>query len=69
MTVAGGQITSASYTTEDDEEYFTDAWNGIYGQIMGKQTDEGIDTVNGSTYSSYGIIEAFQNVLSQAKRQ
>ena len=69
VTVAGGQITSASYTTEDDEEYFTDAWNGIYGQIMGKQTDEGIDTVNGSTYSSYGIIEAFQNALSQAKRQ
>ena len=69
VTVAGGQITSASYTTEDDEEYFTDAWNGIYGQIMRKQTDEGIDTVNGSTYSSYGIIEAFQNALSQAKRQ
>jgi len=69
VTVAGGQITSASYTTEDDEEYFTDAWNGIYGQIMGKQTDEGIDTVNGSTYSSYGIIKAFQNALSQAKRQ
>ena len=69
VTIAGSQITSASYTTEDDEEYFTDAWNGIYGQIMGKQTAEGIDAVNGSTYSSHGIIQAFQNAISQAKRQ
>lgn len=69
MTVAGGQIASASYSTEDDEDYFIDAWNGIYGQIMGKQTAEGIDAVNGSTYSSHGIIQAFQNALSQAKRQ
>ena len=69
VTVAGGQIVSASYSTEDDEDYFTDAWNGIYGQIMGKQTAEGIDAVNGSTYSSHGIIQAFQNAISQAKRQ
>lgn len=69
VTVAGGQIASASYSTEDDEDYFIDAWNGIYGQIMGKQTAEGIDAVNGSTYSSHGIIQAFQNALSQAKRQ
>ena len=69
VTVAGGQIASASYSTEDDEDYFIDAWNGIYGQIMGKQTAEGIDAVNGSTYSSHGIIQAFQNAISQAKRQ
>lgn len=69
VTIAGGQIVSATYDTIDDEDFFIDAWNGIYDQIMGKQTDEGIDTVNGSTYSSHGIIQAFQNALSQAKRQ
>ena len=69
VTVAGGQIASASYSTEDDEDYFIDAWNGIYGQILNNQSADGVDTVSGATYSSNGILQAFRNALSQAKRQ
>ena len=67
ITISGGQIVSAVYDTSDDEEFFGPAWDGILGQILGKQSAEGIDTVSGSTYSSQGIIEAFKNALQQAK--
>ena len=67
MTISGGKITKATYDTDDDEDFFIDAWDGILGQIMGKQSAEGIDTVSGSTYSSEGIIQAFQSALQQAK--
>ena len=67
LTISGGKITNATYDTDDDEDFFIDAWDGILGQIMGKQSAEGIDTVSGSTYSSKGIIQAFQSALQQAK--
>lgn len=67
VTISGGKITSATYDTDDDEDFFIDAWDGILGQIMGKQSADGIDTVSGSTYSSRGIIQAFQSALQQAK--
>lgn len=67
VTISGGKITNATYDTDDDEDFFIDAWDGILGQIMGKQSAEGIDTVSGSTYSSKGIIQAFQSALQQAK--
>lgn len=69
VTILGGKITDASYDTIDDEDYFTDAWNGIYGQILNNQSADGVDTVSGATYSSNGILQAFRNALSQAKRQ
>lgn len=69
VTISGGKITAASYDTIDDEEYFAEAWNGIYGQILNNQSADGVDAVSGATYSSNGILQAFQNALSQAKRQ
>ena len=69
VTISGGKITAASYDTIDDEDYFAEAWNGIYGQILNNQSADGVDAVSGATYSSNGIIQAFQNALSQAKRQ
>lgn len=69
VTISGGKITAASYDTIDDADYFTDAWNGIYGQILNNQSADGVDTVSGATYSSNGILQAFRNALSQAKRQ
>ena len=69
VTISGGKITDASYDTIDDEDYFAEAWNGIYGQILNNQSADGVDTVSGATYSSNGILQAFRNALSQAKRQ
>ena len=67
MTISGGKITGAVYDTYDDEDFFADAWEGVWNQISGKQSADGIDTVSGCTYSSKGIIQAFQNALKQAK--
>lgn len=67
VTISGGKITGAVYNTYDDEDFFADAWEGVWNQILGKQSADGIDTVSGCTYSSKGIIQAFQNALKQAK--
>lgn len=67
ITVSQGKIVSASYDGEDDEPEFSDAWNGIYEQVLGSQSADGIDTVSGATYSSNGLIQAFQSAISQAK--
>lgn len=67
VTISGGQIVEASYSTLDDEEYFDEAWNSIYNQVMGSQSTDGLDAVSGATFSSQGIIQAFQNALSQAQ--
>ena len=67
ITVSKGNIVSASYDGEDDEPEFSDAWNGIYEQVLGRQSADGIDTVSGATYSSNGLIQAFQSAISQAK--
>ena len=68
INVSGGNIVSAGYDGEDDEPEFSNAWNGIYNQIMGKQSADGIDTVTDATYSSNGLIQAFQSAISQAKQ-
>lgn len=67
VTISGGQIVGATYFSYDDEEYVDTAWEGILGQVMGKQSADSIDTVSGCTYSSQGIIQAFRNALNQAK--
>ena len=67
ITVSQGNIVSASYDGEDDEPEFSDAWNGIYEQVLGSQSADGIDTVSGATYSSNGLIQAFQSAINQAK--
>lgn len=67
VTISGGQIVGATYFSYDDEEYADTAWEGILGQVMGKQSADSIDTVSGCTYSSQGIIQAFRNALNQAK--
>ena len=67
VTISGGQIVGATYFSYDDDEYADTAWEGILGQVMGKQSADSIDTVSGCTYSSQGIIQAFRNALNQAK--
>lgn len=67
VTISGGQIVGASYSTLDDEEYFDEAWNSIYNQVMGSQSADSLDAVSGATFSSQGIIQAFQNALNQAQ--
>ena len=67
VTISGGQIVGATYFSYDDEEYADKAWEGILGQVMGKQSADSVDTVSGCTYSSQGFIQAFRNALNQAK--
>lgn len=52
VTISGGQIVGATYFSYDDEEYADTAWEGILGQVMGKQSADSVDTVSGCTYSS-----------------
>lgn len=66
VTISGGQIVGATYFSYD-EEYADTAWEGILGQVMGKQSADSVDTVSGCTYSSQGFIQAFRNALNQAK--
>lgn len=67
VTISGGQIVGATYFSYDDEEYADTAWEGILGQVMGKQSADSVDTVSGCTYSSQGFIQAFRNALNQVK--
>lgn len=68
INVSQGNIVSAGYDGEDDEPEFSNAWNGIYNQVLGRQSADGLDTVSGATYSSNGLIQAFQSAVSQAKQ-
>ena len=67
VTVSGGRITAINQTNSDSIEYFGDAWESIYPQILAKQEVEGIDTVSGATFSSEGILDAVKTALVQAK--
>lgn len=67
VSIADGQIISASPNSYDDEEYFWSAWNSIWPAVQAQQNADGIDTVAGCTASSKGLIEAFCNALNQAK--
>ena len=67
VTVSGGRITAINQTNSDSVEYFGDAWESLYPQILTKQEVEGIDTVSGATFSSEGILDAVKEALAQAK--
>ncbi len=62
-----GEILCQPDMMEDYEPEFSNAWNGIYNQVLGRQSADGLDTVSGATYSSNGLIQAFQSAISQAK--
>lgn len=66
VTVLNGQIASIEQTNGDTPEYFEDAWNSIYSQVMANQSADGVDTVSGATYSSEGILGAIKKALAQA---
>ena len=34
---------SAGYDGEDDEPEFSNAWNGLYNQVLGRQSADGLD--------------------------
>ena len=68
VTISGGQIVEITQTNNDTPEFFNEAWNTIYPQIMANQTADGIDTVSGATLSSEGILGAAQKALAQAKK-
>ena len=63
-----GVITSLKVDNTDTPAFFQKAWDRLEGEILEKQAAEGIDTVSGATYSSKGILEAFRDILKQAKK-
>ena len=63
-----GVITSLKVENTDTPAFFQKAWDRLEGEILEKQAAEGIDTVSGATYSSKGILEAFRDILKQAKK-
>lgn len=66
VTIQGGQIVSIEQSNSDSPEFFDEAWNSIYPQIMANQSADGVDTVSGATFSSEGILGAVQKALTQA---
>ena len=66
VTIQGGQIVSIEQSNSDSPEFFDEAWNSIYPQIMANQSADGVDTVSGATFSSEGILGAVQKALAQA---
>lgn len=66
VTIQGGQIVSIEQSNSDSPEFFDEAWNSIYPQIMANQSADGVDTVSGTTFSSEGILGAVQKALAQA---
>ena len=63
-----GVITSLKVENTDTPAFFQKAWDRLEEEILEKQAAEGIDTVSGATYSSKGILEAFRDILKQAKK-
>ena len=66
VTIQGGQIVSIEQSNSYSPEFFDEAWNSIYPQIMANQSADGVDTVSGATFSSEGILGAVQKALAQA---
>lgn len=69
VTIADGKITVVDILDAAGETpaYFASA-RGVVSRILAGQTPN-VDAVSGATYSSNGILQAFRNALSQAKRQ
>lgn len=66
VTIEGGKITAIQIVqTNDTEDYFLEAKEGVIKAILEQQTPD-VDTVSGATYSSKGIIEAVKDALSKA---
>lgn len=74
VTFKSGRITNIEVTNVGETpSYFSDAINNnggtsgktIVNQIIDKNSTDGIDTVSGATYSSYAIINAVKNAISQ----
>ena len=67
LTIKDGKITEVTNTNSDTRSFFNKAWRSIQPKILEKQSTEGIDTVNGATFSSMGILDASKIALEQAK--
>lgn len=64
VVVSGGKITSITLVSyEDDEQYFSRAWDTVVSEIIDQQ-DVDVDAVSGATFSSNGIMEAVANALN-----
>jgi uncharacterized protein with FMN-binding domain len=64
--VENGKIISLQEENMDTPAYFDQAWQVLEPKLLAAQKTEGIDTVSGATYSSKGILEAFQQILTKA---
>ena len=66
VTISGGQIVGATYFSYDDEEYADTAWEGILGQVMGKQSADSVDTVSGKRSITHEIPEFYYESFMSA---
>lgn len=63
VTVSGGAITDVQITdTADDAEYLEKA-STLLQEIVDNQGTDGLDAVSGATFSSNGILDAFDNAM------
>lgn len=66
VTVSNGYITAISVvSTDDDARFFNSAKSSVISQILSSQSVS-VDAVSGATFSSYAIIDAVTNALSNA---
>lgn len=67
VTISGGVISDLQLVSyQDDRQYIERAFTTLRESILSAQSSE-VDTVSHATFSSYGILEAVQNALTQAK--
>lgn len=52
--------------TSDDEEYLSKA-SALLDEIVENQGTDGVDTVSGATFSSNGILDAFNDAMKNAE--
>ena len=63
VTVSGGAITDVQIVdTADDAEYLDKA-SALLQEIVDNQGTDGLDAVSGATFSSNGILDAFNNAM------
>lgn len=73
VTVQGGKITAVQFSTpfggddEEESEWLYKIENDLAAKIIANQSEDGIDTISGATYSTRGAVKAVQNALKGAE--
>lgn len=66
--IENGRIAEITTESEETQNIFAGVERELYSAILEKQSIEGLEAVSGATYSSTAVLEAMEDILSQAKK-